>query len=94
MVITPHNWIYKKHQMRRVRAPGGCGTIINKQEGGTLYQATRDLRLFISRTFRTICKQPGPTRITAAMLLWILIDQDTPHDLINAKQMAKKSDLY
>ena len=26
--------------------------------------------------------------------LWILTDQDTPHDLINAKQMNNKTDIY
>ena len=28
------------------------------------------------------------------MLLWLLIDQDTPHDLRNTTKMAKKAGLY
>ena len=74
--------------------PGSCRTIFNKREGVTLYQTMSESWLFIPRPFRTICKQPGPTRITTDMILWLLIYQDTPHDLRNAKQMACKTDLY
>ena len=94
MGITPHNRISTKHQKGRGCAPGGFRTIINKQEGGTLYQKTRDSWLFIPRPFGTICKQPDPTLITPTMFLWLLTDQDTTHDLINAKQMTNKTDIY
>ena len=90
MDITHQSWISKKHQKCRGSTPGGCRKILNKQGGGILYQTMRDSRLFIPRTFRTICKQPCPMRITTYMLLWILIAQDTPHYLSNVKQMAKK----
>ena len=73
---------------------GGCRTIINKLEGRTLYQNTRDSWLFIPRPLMNICKQPGPTGITPTMILWLLPAQDTSHDLINTKQMANKTDPY
>ena len=59
-----------------------------------LYQKRRDSWLFIPRTLTTIYKQPGPTGITPTMILWLLPAQDTTHDLINAKQMANKTDPY
>ena len=79
-----------KTSKRRDRAPGDCRTIINKREGGTLYQATRVSRLFIPRHFRTIFKQPGTNRLTTAMFLWIMFAQDNPNDLSYAKQIATK----
>ena len=92
--ITPHNQISTKHQKCRSRTPRGCRTIINKWEGGTIYQNMRDSWLFIISPFRTICKQPGPTIITTSMILWLLLDQDTPHYFRNAKQMTYKTDIY
>ena len=77
-----------------VRAPGGCRTNINKQEVGTIYQKMCDSWLFITRPFGTIGKQPFPIRITTTILLWVLPAHYTSHYLSNAKQMAKKTDLY
>ena len=94
MGITPHDWISTENQKCRGRAPGSCRTIINKQEWETLYQTMRDSRLFVPGLFRTIFKQPVPTRITTAMHLWLVLVQGTPHHLSNAKQMANKIDLY
>ena len=94
MGITPYNRISTKHQKRRGCVPGGCITIINKGEGGTIYQNMRDPLLFIPRPIRTICKQPVPTVITPTMILWLLSAQDSTHDLSNANQMANKTDYY
>ena len=94
MGTTPHNIISIRHQKRRGRSHGGCIKILNKREGVTLYQKTRDSWLFVSRPLRTIYEQPGPTWITPTMLLWLLPAQDTTHDLRNAKQMANKTDTY
>ena len=41
----------------------------------------------------TIYKQLGQIRSTKATLLWILIDQDSLHDIINVRKMANKIDL-
>ena len=90
MEINPHNRISTKHQKCRGPAPEGCRKILNKREGGTLYQKTNDSLFFIPRPFRTICKKPGPTRINTTILLWIMPAQDTTHDIRNAKQVAKK----
>ena len=46
MGITLYNHISTKHQKRRGIAPGGCITILNKQEGGALYQNMRDSLFF------------------------------------------------
>ena len=94
MGITPHNRISTKHQKRRGRAPGGCRTILNKLEGGMLYQKTRDSWMFFPRTLSTIGKQLSPTGITPTILCWILPSQDTTHNLNNLKQMSKKTDPY
>ena len=94
MAITPHNWISTKHQKHRCCAPGFFRTIINKQEGVTLYQTICDSRLFIPRTFGAICKQPGPKIITTVMRLWILIAQYTPHGISNSKQISNETDHY
>ena len=32
--------------------------------------------------------------ITTAIILWLLPDQDTTHDIINVKRMTNKTDLY
>ena len=92
-----HRWVLpltikylQNIKKRRGHAPGGCRTIFNILEGGTIYQKTCDSILLISRTFRTICKQPVPTRITTTMLLLLLTAQDTPHDLSNAKKWPTK----
>ena len=71
-----------------------CRTILNKQEGGVLYQRTHDSRFSIPRPISNIYKQPGPTRITTSVLLWILLTQYTPHDIINAKRISYKMDIY
>ena len=94
MVIIPHNKISTKHQKHRGCAPKGCRTIINKWEGGMLYQNMCDSLLFITRPSSTICKQLGPSRITTTIILWLLPAQDTPHDIINTKQMANKTGVY
>ena len=85
MGIIPHNWISTKQNKFRGCAIGSCRTIINKQEGGTIYLTMYDSRLFILGPFNNICKQLGPTIITPAILLWLLLSQDTPHGLINEK---------
>ena len=64
------------------------------ERGGALYKTMCDSRLLITRPFRTICKQPGLTRITKAVHLWLLLPQDTPHDIKNKKTMAYKTDIY
>ena len=46
------------------------------------------------RPLRTFGKQPGPTGVTPSMILWFLPDQDSTHDLCNAKQMANKTNPY
>ena len=93
MDITPYNRISKKHQKYRGRAPGGCRTIINKQEGGAQYQNTSNTWLIIPRPLRTFGKQLGPTGSTPNILLWLLPAQYSTHDLRNAKQMANKKML-
>ena len=94
MGIAPHNIISTKHQKCRGCVPRGCRTIINKREGGTLYQKKRNPWLLIPRPLRTFGKQPGPTGVTKTMLLWFLPAQDSTHDLCNTKQMAKKTNPY
>ena len=94
MGTTPHNLISSIHQKLRGHAPGGCRTIINKQEGGTLYQKTHDSWLFITRPLSNIYKQPGPMWINLTMLLWLLTAQYNTHVLSNTKQMANKTDPY
>ena len=94
MGIPPHNWICTKHQKHRGRAPGFCRTILNKQEGGMLYQTMRDSQLLIPRIFMTICKQPGSMRITTVMILWLLMARYIPHSISKSKQMSNKIDHY
>ena len=100
MGITPQNRISTKHQKCRGRTPRGCITIINKREGGNLYQKTCDAQLLITRPLRTFVKQPVQMGVTLTIILWLLSAQDSTHDIINSKQMANKTnpdwktDLY
>ena len=94
MGITPHNWISTEYKKCRGSAPGSSRTIINKREWVTLYQTMHEPKQIIPRPLSNICKQRVTTRITTAILLWLLLAQDTPHDLINAKQMAYKTYIY
>ena len=68
--------------------------MINKREGRTLRQKTRDPLLIIPRPLRTVGKQPSPTGVTPSMLLWFLPAQDSTHDLCNVKQMANKTNPH
>ena len=94
MGITPHNIISTKYLKRRGRAPRGCRTILNKREGGMLYQKTRNTGLLITSPLRSFGKQPGPTGVTPTMLLWFLPAQDSTHDICNAKQISNKPNTY
>ena len=42
MGIAPHNRISKKVQKYRDHDPKGCRKVLNKKEGGTLYQKKRN----------------------------------------------------
>ena len=94
MGITPHHRISTKHQQHRGRSPRGWRPIINKREGGTLYQKKRDPWLLIPRPLRNFGKQTGTMGVTPTILLWILPAQYSTHDLRNAKQMANKINPY
>ena len=94
MGIAPNNRISTKHQKCRGRAPRGCIKIVNKREGGTLYQKTHNRCLLIIRPLRTFVKQPGPTGDNPTMILWFLSAQDSTHDLCNTKQMSNKTNPY
>ena len=94
MSIAPHNRISTKHQKCRGCSPRGCRTILNKREGVTLYQKTRNIWLLIPRPLRTFCKQPGPTGVTPTMILWFLPTQGSTNYLCNAKHMANKTNHY
>ena len=85
--------LYKTSKSRGC-APRGCRTIINKQEGVTLYQKTRNTRLLIPSPLRTFGKKTDPTGVTPTMLLWFLPAQNSIHDLWNTKQMANKTNPY
>ena len=94
MGINPHNRISTEHQKFRGRACRGCRTVLNKREGGMLYQKMCNLWLLIPSPLMTFVKQPGPTGVTPTMILGLLPDQDSTHDLINAKKMANKTNPY
>ena len=53
----------------------------------TLYQTIRKPKFSIS-------KQLGPTGITADVILCLLLDQETPHGLGNAKEMDYKMNFH
>ena len=94
MGITPHNRISTRRQKFRGRVPRSCRTILNKLEGGTLYQKTRNPLMIIPRHLRNFGKQPGPTGVTPTNLLWFLPAQGSTHDLSNSNQMANKTNTY
>ena len=94
MGIDPHNRISKKHKKCRSLTPGSSRTILNKWEGRTLHQKTRNPWLLIPRHLRTVGKQPSPTGVTPTMFLWFLPAQDSTHDLCNDKQIANKTNTY
>ena len=91
MVIAPNNWLIASHRKCGSCPAWGSITILNRQEGTTLYQKTCNPQLLFPVTFRTICEQPSTEGHPPTIFLRILPTKDTTHYCSHAHQMALKT---